>query len=450
VDELLREGIAAAKSGQRERARDLLMRVVEQDEENVTAWLWLSGVVDSLDEREVCLENVLALDPANAAARKGLAWVRRQKEVGVSSLAETQHGPSLPPESPAAQPTYARKPVSPAAAVLRQDFARRLPPPEPKPEPPPVPLRDEFDDEYLCPYCAAQTEPEERKCHGCGNKLWVQVRRREERSPWLWVALTLQFASTIWPATIPVLMIVYAAYQVGIEDPFKLMPVYLGLSGDVPPELANAAFESVPRLYILPFVFLILLSLTVLVGLYLRQKVIFYLFLVSPLLMLGFAIAGMAIGLGSPGEGIPLARRAGLLCSGSGVILALLMFLLVLQIEDDFFFDDQRLLLRRDRDATNGPALLNSGQRYARRNMWALAAIHLRRATGLMPHQVEAHLALAVAYLNLKRYELAASVLAEARRISPGDPQVEHLASVLASRRAAESSPDAHTASSTR
>jgi hypothetical protein len=264
------------------------------------------------------------------------------------------------------------------------------------------------------------------------------------------VALTLQLASTIWPATIPVLMIVYAAYQVGIDNPFKLMPVYLGLPGDVPPELAGAAFESVSRLYVLPFVFFVLFSLTVLVGLYLRRKVIFFLFVISPFLVLGFAIAGMAIGLGSPGEGFPLARRVGLLCSGSGLILALLMFLLVLQIEDDFFFDDKRLLLRRDRDATNGPALLNSGERYARRNMWALAVIHLRRAVGLMPHRIEAHLALAVAYLNLKRYELATSALAEARRIDPSDPQVEHLATVLASRRAAESSPDAQATSSTR
>jgi tetratricopeptide (TPR) repeat protein len=441
VDELLREGIAAAKAGQRERARDLLMRVVEQDEENVVAWLWLSGVVDSPEDREVCLENVLALDPANDAARKGLAWVRRQKETGVASLAETRHSPSLPQESPAEEPAFGKKPASAAAAVLRQDFARRFPPPEPAPEPPPVPLRDEFEDEYLCPYCAAQTEPEERKCPACGNKLWVQVRRREERSPWLWVALTLQFASIIWPATIPVLMVVYAAYQVGIDNPLKLMPVYLGLPGDVPPELTNAAFESVPRLYILPFVFFLLFSLTVLVGLYLRRKVIFFLFLISPVLVLGFAIAGMAIGLGSPGEGFPLARRAGLLCSGSGVILALLMFLLVLKIEDDFFFDDNRLLLRRDRDATNGPALLNSGERYARRDMWAMAAIHLRRAVGLMPHRIEAHLALAVAYLNLKRYELAASALAEARRIAPSDPQVEHLATLLVSRRSIKSLP---------
>lgn len=38
------------ESGHHERVCDVLMRVVEQDEESVLAWLWLSGVVDSLDD----------------------------------------------------------------------------------------------------------------------------------------------------------------------------------------------------------------------------------------------------------------------------------------------------------------------------------------------------------------------------------------------------------------
>ena len=76
---LLSEGISAAKAGQREHARELLVRVVEQDEENVLAWLWLSGVVDSLDDRAICLENVLALDPDNGLARKGLDALCQQK-----------------------------------------------------------------------------------------------------------------------------------------------------------------------------------------------------------------------------------------------------------------------------------------------------------------------------------------------------------------------------------
>ena len=80
VDAWLREGIAAVKAGQNEQAHDLLVRVVAHDEQNVCGWLWLSGVVDDLEDRKVCLENVLKTDPSNVAARKGLAWVQQQLE----------------------------------------------------------------------------------------------------------------------------------------------------------------------------------------------------------------------------------------------------------------------------------------------------------------------------------------------------------------------------------
>lgn len=443
MDKLLREGIAAAKSGQRERARELLMRVVEQDEGNIQAWLWLSSVVDSLEDREICLENVLTLDPTSDAAHRGLDWIRKQKEATGSTSTEPPPSPSTPPELESTERPSTQKPISPAAAVLAEDFARRRPPPEPEPEPPPPPPKDEFDDEYQCPYCAAQTAPEDRKCHACGNSLRIKTRRREKRSSWLWVALTLQAANIVWPAFTFLLVLFYAAYRAELHNFFRLVPVYLGLPNDVSPEVAQTALEWVPRVYILPFILYLLYALGVIVGLYLRWKPIFYLFLISAVLTLGSAVAGVAIGMGLPNEGVILNPRIGVLCSGGGVISALMMFFLVLQIEDDFFFDEYRLLLRRDRDATNGPALLDSGRRYARHNMWAMAVIHLRRAVALMPHEIGCHLALSVAYLNLKRYELATSALEEARHIDPHDPQVERLAALLTKRRADQGAPAA-------
>ena len=94
MQDLLDQGIAAVKAGQREHARDLLMRVVEQDDENALAWLWLSGVVDSLDDREVCLENVLSLEPHNEMARKGLDILRRQKAEQLMRLGVRHVAPS--------------------------------------------------------------------------------------------------------------------------------------------------------------------------------------------------------------------------------------------------------------------------------------------------------------------------------------------------------------------
>lgn len=75
--ELLQQGIALAKAGRREEARSILLQVVEQDERNESAWLWLSGVVDSDDDKAVALENVLTLNPNNEWARRGLQMLGR-------------------------------------------------------------------------------------------------------------------------------------------------------------------------------------------------------------------------------------------------------------------------------------------------------------------------------------------------------------------------------------
>src|SRR5262245_53222208 len=72
----LDEAVQLIKSGQREEGRQMLEELLEADENNEDIWLWLSAVVDSNEDREICLENVLAIDPNNAAAQRGLASLR--------------------------------------------------------------------------------------------------------------------------------------------------------------------------------------------------------------------------------------------------------------------------------------------------------------------------------------------------------------------------------------
>jgi len=75
--ELLQKGIALAKAGRREEARNILLQVVEQDEQNESAWLWISGVVDTDDDKAIALENVLTLNPNNEWAKRGLQLMGR-------------------------------------------------------------------------------------------------------------------------------------------------------------------------------------------------------------------------------------------------------------------------------------------------------------------------------------------------------------------------------------
>jgi hypothetical protein len=69
----LQQAIDLIKAGDKQRGGQLLAEILRTDPEQETAWLWMSGVVDEPDERRYCLEQVLALNPANQLARDGLA-----------------------------------------------------------------------------------------------------------------------------------------------------------------------------------------------------------------------------------------------------------------------------------------------------------------------------------------------------------------------------------------
>jgi hypothetical protein len=100
---MLNKAIMAAKAGRKAEARQLLEAVLDTDERNERAWLWLSGVVDNDEERTICLENVLSINPDNQAARRGLAMLR------------AAHAPIRP--LPAPGPAVSAAPPSPGATA---------------------------------------------------------------------------------------------------------------------------------------------------------------------------------------------------------------------------------------------------------------------------------------------------------------------------------------------
>jgi hypothetical protein len=70
---MVKEGVRLYKANKKAEARSLWEQVTELDPYNEQAWLWLSAVVDSVDDQRVCLENVLYINPDNPNAKKGLA-----------------------------------------------------------------------------------------------------------------------------------------------------------------------------------------------------------------------------------------------------------------------------------------------------------------------------------------------------------------------------------------
>ena len=67
------EALAAARAGNRVRARSLLTKLLKTDSSVVDYCVWVSSVVESQREKIYCLESALKLDPTNRAVLRGLA-----------------------------------------------------------------------------------------------------------------------------------------------------------------------------------------------------------------------------------------------------------------------------------------------------------------------------------------------------------------------------------------
>ena len=96
------------------------MAVVDKNESHETAWLWLSAMVDTLEEQQICLENVLAINPANEQARKGLDSLNQKSAA--------QPKPAAPPASTAFNapfPSFETPPPKPGRSLPRLGLSLR-------------------------------------------------------------------------------------------------------------------------------------------------------------------------------------------------------------------------------------------------------------------------------------------------------------------------------------
>lgn len=69
----LQQGIAAVRSGDRQTGGRLLSEVLRANPRNEQAWLWMANTVSNPDQKRLCLQNALAINPVNALARQALA-----------------------------------------------------------------------------------------------------------------------------------------------------------------------------------------------------------------------------------------------------------------------------------------------------------------------------------------------------------------------------------------
>jgi len=77
-EKLLKKGIVAAKSGEREEAREMLTQATELEPNNEEAWMWLASVSDYPEELISFLTKVLRINPRNERASK---WLTRTESL---------------------------------------------------------------------------------------------------------------------------------------------------------------------------------------------------------------------------------------------------------------------------------------------------------------------------------------------------------------------------------
>lgn len=115
IDDELAKGIAAVRAGQRELARQHLQKVLLTDSKNESAWLWLSGVVETRTQKRDCLQIVLSINPDNSAARRGLEELAQSEAADFLSTFEPHKPPPAPPAPPPVAPTPA--PAAPTSSL---------------------------------------------------------------------------------------------------------------------------------------------------------------------------------------------------------------------------------------------------------------------------------------------------------------------------------------------
>ena len=418
---LLNEGIQAARQGQKDQAQSLLLQVIEQDERNEKAWLWLSGVVDTNEDRLICLENVLAINPDNGPARKGLIKLR-------------QAGPTAEPESTPAQETglvgdvyrVERPPISAAAAVLYPERQIMEIPWQDSADLQTIPAinyenksayHDVWEKETdICAYCAQEIEYDQTHCPNCKRKLTAFHFRYPNSS----ADLIVYFVLIVGTAQ---LYFIQALIDLIIQEPLIVVIWHI-------------------------FLFLVLLGLSA--GIAFRQfwaySVSIYILILIFLSMVFDITTGLAamdlietqIGLAyfesMADNGLITFISPALELLGPFQMLAILLALVygIFKAGPDFERVERKQLARVDKSLRDDSSFYTAGKIYAQEKMWASAVLHFQRAAANEPNRPYYHLATGEAYAQLGFNKRAKDAFSSARRLATDETLINKIEASIA------------------
>jgi hypothetical protein len=195
----------------------------------------------------------------------------------------------------------------------------------------------------------------------------------------------------------------------GLRDPIAFIPLYFGQAAGQP-DLGPTALAAFPAWLFWSWLGATFYSLLLIAILYLRLPHGNTLYLITATFMIILSFLNFIFFYNS----IPM-----LLLNLVAFFIGIAQLVTTLNLWHDFTFKEYRLQLKVDRDAKTHMTLFISGREYSKLRMWGLAAIHLRRAVAADFNNPSYQLALAVAYMNIKREDLAEKALAQAEKLDP-------------------------------
>ncbi|MDM8532863.1 hypothetical protein QUF63_17000 [Anaerolineales bacterium HSG25] len=458
IEQAYQAGLLAAQAGARQDAFTLLNTVVQADETRIEAWLWLSQLADNMDDKFLCLENVLTLEPEHPVAQPLKKWLQNQANPSlaadtashdVDDAIDDSTATTKKPSRNLIRPIKVTKPSEASSddllPVFPEPFEQTAPleqAPTELNEPeiitpqslPPILVDDEsssstdfLDDEWLCPYCAKETAEEDNSCPHCRKSLLVITRTREERSPWLIRGIWLQLGLAFYVFTLGFIYMGISARMGGVQvDLFDLLPIYVGLSTEQPPEQVELMLESIPLTMFWSYWVFITFSI-------LMSALLFFRINMANLIYLMYA-----------GSIILCTLLATILFSTSHYVLIALMLIFVIgviqlvigmHIAPDFSTKTTRLKTEIDQDAKGHTSLFISGRDYSRKGMWGVTVLHLRRAVMRRPNEVSYLLLLTKGYIKLNHFNMAEDTLNHVAQLKPDSTELQSLREMLVASR---------------
>ncbi len=385
VDVLLQQGITAVKRGDKENGRQLLLQLLDIDDQNEQAWLWLSGAVEDKEERLICLENVLTINPENELAQKGMA------RFGADGSTQQKKGKRILIEQE-------KVALSPAAAILYPERqVTQLEWNDPTADLQPTEqvgfvAETQYDDIWsqnvdICGYCAYEVGLDDRRCPRCNHHLIVKQYQYARESSSLASYWVLLFAISQFLD-----MVILQSYALAFFN-VVMVGLFFGLA----------------------------------VGIYFRQ---YWAFISSLVLLIAVIMAGLLVllvpvdlsALNLAQYDISIARYVGGVTSGFHLavrmvrlftaVLALLFA--IFKVSSDFEHTRKRQLAVLTRGLKTGTDYHMAARQLAQAGLWATAVLHWQRASALEAHRTIYQRDLGRAYAHLGFTQRATDVLQSA------------------------------------